>query len=185
MELSKVSRSTVFKCQLCGADFIVRYGTSRLTCPGCQAEIVVERKHRAIALKIIAKSTNTTKSWEKSPEALSLGQLMKRLGALREESSTIHSRRSVVVFAGALFVTLFGSIGIMGLTGNEIALGITMSVCAAGTLWLVRFVRRDTAVSAHRIDEKIEEIEIQIAERQKLDIQRLAASNNWIRPNLS
>jgi len=43
----------------------------------------------------------------------------------------------------------------------------------------VRFVR-DSAVSASRIEEKIEEIELQIAERQKFDIQRLAASERGL-----
>jgi hypothetical protein len=53
-----------------------------------------------------------------------------------------------------------------------------MLACAAGALWFVRFVMRKSAALANRIDEKLEETELQIAERQKLDIRRLAASKH-------
>jgi len=164
----------LFRCPLCNADIMVNDDTSLLTCQGCQAVSIVERRHGTIALKIHTKPTNTTKSQDrKLREPLSLGKLTKELVELKQESSTIRGRKIVGAFAGGICGTLFGYMGSLDLIGKDFGSGVTMLVCAAAAFGFLRFVMRDSAASASSINGKIEEIEFQIAERQKADIQRL------------
>jgi hypothetical protein len=212
MELLQMSRSMLFRCQLCGADIAVYDDTTLVTCEGCQAESVVERRHGtialrilptptkttksekkvtsawslgqltkqlAIALRILPAPTKTTKSEKKLTGALSLGQLTKQLVELRQESSTIRSRKIAVAIVGGICGILFGYMVNISWIGKDFGPGVAMLLCVVGAFWFVRFVRA-SAVSASRIKEKIEEIELQIAERQKFDIQRLAASERGL-----
>src|SRR5262249_51450331 len=111
---------------------------------------------------------------------LSIGQLTKQLVELRQEFSTVRTRKIALVTAGGICATLFGYMGSTSSIEKDFGLGVAQLLFAAGGLWFVRFVVRDSAASASRIEEKIEEIELQIAERQKFDIRRLAASKDGL-----
>src|SRR5262249_14104866 len=148
--------------------------TSVVTCGSCQAESTVERRQGTIALRIAAKPTKTTKSRKKLTSGLSIGQLTKQLVELREESSTVRTWKIALGTAGGIFGTVLGSMGIISSIDKDFGPGAAMLACAAGALWFVRFVMRKSAELASKIGEKIEETEIQIADRQKLDIRRLA-----------
>ena len=166
----------LFRCQLCRAEVMVSDDTSLITCQGCQAESILERRHGTIALTILSEPANISKSEEKKlTKASPLGQLMKELVTVKQESSTIRNGKIVLALAGGICGILFGYIGSISFIGKDFGVGVTLSVCAAGSFWFVRVVVRDSSTSARRIDGMIEEIEILIAERQKSDIQRMAA----------
>jgi len=165
-----------FKCQQCGAEVTVYEHTSRLTCGDCKTEMTVERRHGTIALKVLCGTAHTIRSEEPAAEIRSTAQLTAQLNALKSESSRVLRRQVTAGIVGGICGIIFGYVGVSSLLGKDLSISVTMLLCAGGSFWFVRFVMRDSNAAGDAIAKKVKEIEVEIAETQHLNDQRLLAA---------
>ena len=163
-----------FKCKQCGTEVAVDENTTRLTCGDCKTEMIVERRHGTIVLKAFSGAANTSE--EPASEIRSTAQLTSQLHELKCESSRVLRRQVTAGAVGGICGIIFGYVGVSSLVGKDSSTAMTMLICAAGSLWFVRYVMRDSTTAGEAIRKKVKQLDGEIAEIRHLDDQRMRAA---------
>jgi hypothetical protein len=159
-------RYIILKCVRCGATVDVYEDSQVLACNCCGVPLKVERTHGTTVLRAVEGQSGSS---ENSTAELKTTRLQGEREALSHELAKGRARKIAMGVVGLGSGVLFGYVGAASLLAKDFLVGVSLLVCAAGSLWFVRFVWQDINKTADKIKRRVNNIRLHLVVPDRIE----------------